>query len=110
MTYELALKLKNAGFPQYAYSYSGLAYMDEIRFGTVQYGPVDKDLIYIPTTAELIRACTEINHEMTFHLESIKDGVKWWAEMRHFGILWRQVGGATPEEAVANLYLAINQK
>lgn len=105
MTYELALELKNAGF----------ALDTELGFGQTSptgkgdwlYGPTGQhgdDTAYAPTLTELIEALGE-DFDALFY-------------PRHDG-LWRadasnktgySCTGATPEEAVARLWLALNKK
>lgn len=90
MTYETAKRLKDAGFPQG-------------NFSTVMR---EHDVAALsPTLSELIRACgmdiEELKHDTTgFKL------IKSWAA---FGKDSRGDGN-TPEEAVSNLYLALNKK
>ncbi|MGV8131350.1 MAG: hypothetical protein ACP5N7_04610 [Candidatus Pacearchaeota archaeon] len=129
ITYELALKLKEAGFPQVykkTEPWMDFSYNDVEELHMLHYDndtgwwigndyqhremtdeQMQKDWVKCPTLSELIEACVELNHEMTFHLENTKDNVQWWAEMRHFGTLVKQVKGFTPEESVANLWLAL---
>lgn len=82
MTYELALELKKAGFPQ-----------DPDR-------PAE-DWITMPTLSELIEACGD----RFDNLRRIYDG-SFAAE----SIGKEPQGGDTPEEAVANLWLLLNKK
>lgn len=105
MNYELLLKLKKAGFP------FRIATMDTAKvlgvfggadFGSHTYTP--------PSLSELIDACGEFGLLRT--LEEQRKG-KWCAGMGEwsdaFG--WEYKGrGSTPAEAVANLWLALNEK
>lgn len=103
MNYELVKKLKDAGFPQEGFG----MWWDGKVFTT-------KDIysdLYLPTLSELIEACGE--NFISLDLVNKRDDYKWEAcckycccnehgEGRHY------IGGKTPEEAVANLWLAIN--
>lgn len=103
MNYELAKKLKDAGFTQFGSNEDGYATTDA------------GDMIYIPHLHELIEACGN----SFFSLSVSLNGDIWYA----FGDWEWQLGeepkqakdmrlghGSTPEEAVANLYLALNNK
>lgn len=86
MTYELALKLKEAGFKQ-----------DILGWRNSK----DKISVVCPELSELIEACgVKIQS-----LHNLVDLNRWDALSQHFKGL-----GATPEEAVANLWLALNKK
>lgn len=97
MQYELAFKLKMAGFPQ------GGA-------GRWTYPP-DKlvgrprDRVYVPSLSELIAACA------TDHVRLESDGdlpaaTRWYAQDQ----ISMNIGlGSTPEEAVARLWLALQK-
>lgn len=125
MNYELALRLKEAGFPQGLYDFTrdGEHYQfretDDVpennrtmwaRYYTQEF--LDKhieELVLIPTLSELIEECGErfrwLVHEhsiTTLNEWYASDGTNTWKEDAHWGI--------TPEEAVANLYLALNKK
>lgn len=79
MNYELALKLKEAGFPVKWY--------------------VDNSGYDLPTLSELIEECGE---GFKFSLHRFIEG--WFADTKgHEG------KGSTPEEAVANLWLELNK-
>ncbi len=107
MQYELALQLKEAGFPQYPNR------LDISESGCVHWG-TNKDyelgrnhcgcFIMVPTLSELIEACGGRFDELW------KSNYNW----QSFGLSYsgqRCTGeGSTPEEAVANLYLALNKK
>lgn len=98
MNSDLVLRLKNAGFPQKEgdwYTSDGQWIPEEERR-------------YIPTLSELIEACGEFN-------ELVNLGDKWIAygggkdTVRNVE-QWHAFGeGSTPEEAVANLWLALNK-
>lgn len=102
MDYNLALKLKNAGFPQegkdgdWYYNVNGKLDF-EIAYN------FDKWKIKCPTLSELIEACGDI----FFKLVEVKKPPY---------PVWGATGGnykmtdKTPEEAVANLWLKLHEK
>ena len=100
MEYDLANKLKDAGFPQ---------------GGTGQWTlPPDSivahytDRVYVPTLSELIEACAadfEKLQKIDKEPEALKSGKIWQA------VALSDCGyGVTAEEAVARLWLTLNQK
>ncbi len=96
MNYELAKQLKEAGFPQNldgnkCLNGSPLKHYDK------------EGEPYCPTLSELIEACGE----ELFTLSNIgRDGHKWEAST----INELCTRGSTPEEAVAKLWLEVNEK
>lgn len=93
MNYTLAKKLKDAGFPQQGKDRHGnFIFVD------------DKEGIFFPTLEELIEACGIEFGSLTLLGEDAK--YRWYADNRE-GVRYY---GATPLEAVANLYLALNIK
>jgi hypothetical protein len=94
MNYELAKKLKDAGFAQ----------TGDGRY-ILHCGPNDFDPdVYRPTLSELIEACG-------FEFDKLQILERYYASKQ---ILWsassvdfKNKSGSTPEEAVANLYLAL---
>ncbi len=121
MNYELALKLKEAGFPQH--ERLGIGHGDIFLNGEV-------GLVYNPTLPELIEACGDkikglqthtkdgINGRLGFQLPvlgvlkhtllelySYKEWIAWSST-----VSVDEAFGSTPEEAVAHLYLALNKK
>lgn len=108
LTYSKALELKNAGFPQIAKNYSGLAYKDETHFGTVLgFVPIDDENVYIPTLSELIEQCRKKcgNFALFDHGDSIVCGD--YMPYEHDWIIRSE--GSSLKEAVANLYIALNK-
>lgn len=115
MNYELARSLKNVGFPQ------------KLSKPSTHYGEIALDINrdevpYIPNLGELIEACNPIKAD-DFGL--YLDGDRWCAYYRYFGNFEHnnkfkdsdegysvdlEEHGQTPEEAVANLYIALNKK
>lgn len=113
MNYELALKLKDAGFLQKGLTIS--------KNGCVHYGTpqwlAKKNYCgcycYEPTLSELIGACGI----GLWTLQRVHDGhvlpsIKKWTAISQDVFTNNNLAtiGATPEEAVANLWLALNQK
>jgi len=101
MTYELAKKLKDAGFPQskegYYYALSG-----KYKYPSI---PCEGDYekVSIPTLSELIESCGgEFRLLFREHEESGWKSVSWNE--------WLEGTGLTAEEAVANLWLALQGK
>lgn len=132
LNYELAKKLKEAGFPQ-----KDLFRWDEdthpdatieeyrrLNVGRVTYEGyycpaltnekkhTDKDDIYIPTLLELIEACGD-DFGTLHHIHKPKT---WTSVSRLFSregsklLNGHEGKGDTPEEAVANLWLELNNK
>lgn len=125
MNYELAKKLKDAGFPQNTTqglkSFNGaLLYKDE-RHSTTESSAMQlvdrirksgkesmEELIYEPTLSELIEACIKIH--LYFTLSKVNE--HWWSGCSN-EIIHQKTNikiGSTPEESVAHLYLALNNK
>lgn len=105
ISYELALKLKEAGFPQP--SLMGIPVIGP--------GAIDKDGVFYPNLSELIEACGDCLSHLA-HRPSYPEGGHWWA-VSHCGHPEHEPGGnnleesaSTPEEAVARLWLALNKK
>ena len=95
MNYELAKKLKDAGFPQKRH-YDIVDFLSE----PLPDGTYDKnDFVAIPTLEELIEACGNAFTRL-FHVEK-----RWGAGNKVFFMT-----GDTSSEAVANLWLELNKK
>lgn len=112
MNFELAKKLKDAGFPQDKINTSrngdGVSYLDsgmerghERDISASDYYKL-QDRCYVPTLSELIEACGEEFMKLQRH-----DSGMWFVFSSDHGILlpW----SSTPEEAVANLWLKLNE-
>lgn len=99
MTYELLKELKDAGFPQRTCSFL------DCRHG------MDKGIecVYKPNLSELIEAC--MDRVGNFHLKNKKTTrADAWFAGKSIEYVGQFVGnGATPEEAVARLWLALNK-
>lgn len=89
MNYEVAKRLEDAGFEFKTHLVCGDGIDTEDSF-----------FEHKPTLSELIEACGEI------HLWGPNQGSGWYAD----GGENTKQHGSTPEEAVANLWLALNEK
>lgn len=92
MTYELAKKLKDAGFPN-----------SEKWRDTGTYIILDEDDSYPPTFSELIEACGDGFYQLH------KQGERFYASDGKSKIGYSELLKGTPEEAVANLWLELNK-
>lgn len=103
MTYELALKLKNTGFPQNP-SFKGFDTITQLNNGEVWERSGEK--VYLPSLLELVEACgdkfclLQKHSDNHWHAISID-----WNDEEDFEGYYE-----SPEEAVANLWLALNDK
>ena len=106
ISYELALKLKEAGFPQEPSKALGIL-MD-------MYGKVPTPTeCKIPTLSELIEACGLkgfVMWELNGIIYAGKDDTAGRGQNYYDDYPHPLEEGLTPEEAVANLWLAINKK
>lgn len=102
MNYELAKKLKDAGFPQE--NNNGIFLEKD---GKVAWGNSSRTA-YAPTLPELILACGKSFYQL---IQPINGKWKWSAVARRYGGKKGGVGHSefSPEIAVANLWLALNQ-
>ena len=102
MNYELAKQLRDNGFPQEQVEVKdGLpGYAQSIQNGNHHLDEGGK--VYEPTLSELIEACGEDFKKLfRYTLEN-----EIWFECNDI----TTICGSTPEEAVANLWLALNNK
>ena len=88
MKYELAKKLKDAGFSQREPTFT-------------KFNESTWESVYEPHLSELIEACEKIS---TIKRTGLDGAEKWSADATDYP----EVYGETPEEAVAKLYLALN--
>lgn len=109
MNYELAKKLKDAGFPM------------KIAFGTIDLLPSDNPDYYnhvhsyLPTLSELIESCGTDFSELhkkhinpVFHMVTKHEFIsEWYCTGGKDGELFSE--GDTSEEAVANLWLKLHE-
>ena len=106
MTYEIAKKLKDAGYSQEDPRRTPVTITNE---NVHEFLMKVKGDCYIPSLSELIEACGDVFDSLEkrgnvyFAFGSSKDK----AMMK---IDPYRGGGATPEEAVANLFLRLNEK
>jgi len=107
MNYELAKALKDAGYPQKSAG-------DRINpKGYLEYSGCwddsnEDDYITLPTLSELIEACGEGIARLWRVDESYDKGKTKWCATGKNDFL--DGLGTTPEEAVANLWLALNKQ
>ncbi len=101
MNYELCKQLEEAGYPQER-GEGNWAHPKRIESETVVG-------VYRPTLEELIGACSEYIEAQKFTIICYSSG--WWAGYTGVGDYNRpEMGrGATPAEAVANLWLALTK-
>ena len=115
MTYELARKLKEAGWPQEIKDEDGdnvyceLEYIKEDGeiYSTYAGDDIPKDCYAVPTLEELIEACGDKLRALE-HQTLLSEGHenRWFA---HDG-KENEGFGSTPEKAVANLWRKLNSK
>lgn len=111
MDYELAKKLKDVGFPQGDYS-QNFVYIDSMD-GIFLDGIMEHlrdGVLRIPTLSELIDACGE---GFALHMRPNNQGWKAWqinSNPREPNAANFEEVGKTKEEAVANLYIKLNEK
>ncbi len=102
MGYELAKKLKDSGFPQAYPTGNGCGFFYKNDDGSNE--------CYAPTLTELIEACGDRFYSL--HQDDPISGIyrfgKFYATAKPQ--IAERFGGDTPEEAVANLWLALNKK
>ena len=118
MNYELANQLKDAAFPQFNEDAASFYYCTSRLYKGhetedckpyVIYGSqgwVDSVLVRCPTLSELIEACGERFSNLANFGE---ENEPWIARSVGYPNSIR-TRGSTPEEAVANLWLALNKK
>lgn len=106
MNYELAKKLKDAGFPH--------NWCSEDDCSCLTNG---KESECFPTLSELIEACGTEFSELKLIIGYALDDTEWWACSRNkFNKEGKNIRGAggmigkTPEEAMARLWLKLNNK
>lgn len=122
ISYELAKKLKEAGFRQ---SGLGLFLFEENKPRHESIKPMDTKCpvcedttcnpdynpyrAYEPTLSELIEACMDFHSPAHFEMGGWNT---WWAILRNENqskVLGGITSGKTPSEAVANLWLELNR-
>lgn len=108
MTYELAKKLKDAGFPNLGMKNGVARWEDkEGSYYLIDRDKLPEDSIYQPTLSELIAACGNFKNFMLVRMNG-----EWQAssadELNIDFLLNLPAKAETPIEAVANLYLALH--
>ena len=105
MNYELVKKLKDAGFPHTCNTYCRDGYYgDEVCCSSEH--TMERDKICVPTLSELIEACGE----KFMGLVKFEKGFKASGFDKKSDHPVHVKDGDTPEEAVATLWLALNEK
>lgn len=100
MNYELAKELKDSGYKMLkSKDYN----MDECPFPWGQFKYTDDEIYLYPTLSELIKACGHLFFQLTKG-----SGELWYAEGDTEE--YPKYTAFSPEEAVAKLWLAINNK
>lgn len=120
MNYDLARRLKEAGFPQYhLQNRSGYFWdFDKSWWHTLENDhPDEEDSIYSPTLSELIEACPKIWKieewfEGDFTLQFYNPREQWFVGYASTDDWYEGPNGegSTPEIAVAELWLKLNEK
>lgn len=101
MKYELAKKLKDAGFPEIT---RVALELNLFRYRNIN----DPEVVTFPYIQELIEEVMKFN-ELDFGL--VREEDTWTSFRGFFNGQWTSWGsGKTPEEAVANLWLELNGK
>lgn len=114
MNYELARKLKDAGYPQN----DGIAIVEDgTTFNVGKNDILTDEMCFVPTLEELIEACKKTHESNGYTFDFVINYVNseepyWFAGYEYMdGWCEGEDGqGATPAEAVANLWLALNKK
>lgn len=116
ITYELAKQLKDARFPHKFeigdkyFEGQGIGFCGQYSYGDMEWA-TESD-IKIPTLSELIEACGDKFKYLEFVIDGGIDGKEklWWAYSRKEIVPEAyEVGGSTPEESVAKLWLELNK-
>lgn len=111
MNYELAVKLKDAGFPQKDVT-TPILFREPDSNGNVESARAI-DGVYAPTLEDLIEACGDrFGKLLSPTYRERYDGRRdhWTALSDDDRTDMYDVEGKTPEEAVANLWLTINRR
>lgn len=107
ISHELAQQLKDAGFPQDIPEWrSGpdIGLVDDTQKPNMTADEIEATFVYDPTLSELIDACGEHFFALSAPIE--RKGYENWVASGGT----KMQKGPTPEEAVAKLYLALNEK
>lgn len=120
MNYELVKKLKEAGWPQKLVSGSSDVYhlnhsdKDLNKIYTVTEGNIiNTEYLKVPLLSELVEACGEDFDAIFSGKQRKEDGYPKSKDMEWRADATNRTGfscsGSTPEEAIANLWLALNK-
>jgi len=109
MKYELALKLKEAGFPQRELE-EGDFTLCQHNNGDIHEIDESCEHVVIPSLSELIEACKEDFHSLHRLVHRPLEQERWQVRGVKTKSTEHIVYGSTSEEAIANLYLALNNK
>jgi hypothetical protein len=112
MDYELAKQLKDVGFPQPQYDDAEYIDSDETTSGWLTTHWLNGRIAYVPTLSELIEACGDMFGQLVKY--DPDKGQRWiaigeyprWETNGESRV--ERIEAATPEEAVAKLWLALN--
>ena len=111
ITYELAKKLKDAGF-KVEHEYEKTCKHGQIKdvgYPIIACECGKDDWVYSPTLSELIEACGERFSSLNIGIDRMYHA---WAtrnnDIKHIEDIYGE--GEAPEEAVANLWLKLNKK
>ena len=105
MNYELCKRLKDAGFPLKEMDERELAELQDTPFH-VPFYEEDESVYHTPTLSELIEECRDrFSYVIRDHKTLWRSVEKTYKDSQGAN----QGQGSTPEEAVANLYLALNK-
>lgn len=123
MKYELAKRLKDAGFPQMDAVGTRFLMPGDILWVIENDGPVcvnsnqvwnedtydEEQVAYLPTLSELIAECGEDFMGLIYHPDFPEYPLRWEAypQRDHYKY---ECFGLTPEAAVTNLWLTLNEK
>lgn len=102
MNYDLALELKNAGWPQ-----DGSKKVFDIQ--NYHEGKIVGIHLRIPTLSELIAECGQVFLSLTQQMVSGPDTHRWVASSMFIYGEQKSETGVSPEIAVAKLWLALNK-
>lgn len=108
MNYELAKKLKDAGFPQKEHTDAPVFWImpSNALFLDSKMKPL-KTYCYLPTLSELIGACGDSFSALHRRSRRFKETEKLYWTAWTYDSYSSSRNGSTPEEAVANLWISL---
>lgn len=115
LDYNLSKRLKDAGFPQDGDGDMSCGCKEEAKAGKlVSTYDCGRERVYYPELSELIDACPKSFEDndlgYQFQLCWEEEPGRWCAACEGVAGCRYLLYGSTPEEAVASLYLALNEK